>query len=77
LGLGGLWIYPNEIGYISLEVISPDPDLNKANPRLKIVGKHDESIYGHWGVLRLIRDGGLLLCLLFLLLIGLKVLKSS
>jgi len=66
-GLGGVWIYPFEELYLELEILEPDTVLGGANPRLKIFPKHDCAVLGHVGVLRLIRDGGLLVCGVLLL----------
>jgi len=66
-GLGGVNVYPFEDLFIELTILEPDKSLSVARPKLKIVGKHDHAVYGHITMLRFIRDGGLVLCILLLL----------
>ena len=66
-GLGGVSVYPQERLFITVDILEPDPALASANPRLMIVPKHDYAVMGHVAVVRLIRDGGLAICMALLL----------
>ena len=61
--------YPFEDTFVVVEIVQPDPVLAKANPRLEIVGKHDNAVYEHLRLLRIVRD--FVLLFLALCVIGL------
>jgi len=69
LGLGGLHRYPFEDTYIVVDVLEADLVLARAKPRLEIYPEHDYAVYEHVGILRILRDG--VLVLLGLCVIGL------
>lgn len=77
--LGEVFVFPNEKIFMRIDVLVPDLFLNKANPRIKIVAKYDESLIGPYLYLKLFRDCGLLLSLICLgfLLINVKKRGSS
>lgn len=64
--VGQVMRFPKEDLYIKLTILSPDPVLANANPRLKIVGDYDSAVIGHLMMLKLGRDIGILVCLLSL-----------
>jgi hypothetical protein len=68
-GLGGVRVYPSEDVYVVMNVTVPSPELQMANPRLKLVGEHDYAIFEHLPFLRAIRDVGLAVSLLLLVTI--------
>ncbi len=55
-GLGGVQRYLGEDTYIEVSIENPDPILNKANPRLTVVGDHDYAVSSHIGSMRTARD---------------------
>jgi hypothetical protein len=67
--LGAASLHHFEDLIIELEVLTGDGFLAEKRPRLKIVGEHDYAIMGHMSVLRLFRDGGILLIFLLLSII--------
>jgi hypothetical protein len=69
LGLCGLQRYWSEDTYIAVEILQPDLVLAKANPRLVIVGEHDDAIYHHLPQAQIFRD--FVLLVLAVCLIGL------
>ena len=75
--LAGIDIYPYEKTVIEVEILTPDKQLAKANPRLQLVGEYDYAISGHIGVFRLIRDGGLLISIIALLFLTINSLKTK
>ncbi len=75
--IAGIYLYSQEDTFVEIEIMTPDSELAKTNPRLKLVGDHDYAIFGHLSFFYLIRDGGLLLCFLFLATIWLKLNKRD
>lgn len=67
--LGSVMRFPKEDLTIELTVQEPDTILNKANPRLKIVGDYDPAILGFAPFAKLLRDISLIACLLGLFFI--------
>lgn len=67
--LGCVMRFPKEDLTVELTVQASAPLLNKANPRLKIVGDYDPAILGFAPFARLLRDISLLACLLGLIFI--------
>lgn len=68
---------PYEDLYVDLTIKTPDAFLAKANPRLKIVGDYDPAVLGHIGILYLIRDAGIIICLLALFFLTSQALKRE
>ncbi len=67
--LGSLMRFPMEDLIIELTVQVPDPILNKATPRMKLVGDYDPAVLGFVPFAKLLRDIGLIGCLVGLLFI--------
>src|SRR5262249_2650848 len=69
-GLGAVEVRPDEDLIIEITVTTPDPQLARGNPRLKLVGDHDFAGLGlQYFVIATLRDSGLVLSLI--LLVGL------
>ncbi|MBN1787291.1 MAG: hypothetical protein JW806_02745 [Sedimentisphaerales bacterium] len=75
--LAGIDVYIHEKMVIELEVLTPDEKLAKANPRLQLVGEHDYAVFGHIGVFRIMRDGGLFISIIALLYLVVNAIKDS
>ena len=75
MGLCGVQRYPWEDTYIEVEVLQPDLLLAKANPRLQIFGEHDYAVYEHITILRVVRDGVLMLLAICVIGMGYAALK--
>lgn len=74
--LGSVMRFPMEDLTVELTVQVPDPILNKANPRLKIVGDYDPAVLGFVPFAKLLRDIALIICLVGLLFITRRALLS-
>jgi len=75
--IASVLFYSFEETFLEIDVLTPDPVLAKASPRLKLIGEHDYAIYGHLPMFYLIRDGGLALCLILLAVLAWKLLKKE
>jgi hypothetical protein len=75
--LGSVMRFPKEDLIIELTVQVPDPILNKANPRLKIVGDYDPAILGFAPFAKVLRDISLIACLLALFFITRRALLNG
>jgi len=75
--IASVLFYAFEETFIEIEVLTPDTELAKTTPRLELVGEHDYAIFGHLPMFYLIRDGGLVLCLILLTVLALKLLKKE
>lgn len=73
-GLAGVILYPFEATVVTIDVTTADARLAQGRPRLKLVGDYDYAVYEHIPFLRLIRDGGLVICLS--LVVALAILAS-
>jgi hypothetical protein len=70
-GLAGVVLVPEEDLEIELHVKTPDAELPRANPRLKLVGDHDIAIFSPQNALiGLGRDGGFFVCCIVVLLLA-------
>jgi hypothetical protein len=65
-GLAGVRLYQFEDLFIVLTITSADPELDKGNPRLTLVGEHDYAVFEHLPFLRAVRDGGLVIAVVCL-----------
>ena len=74
--VGQVMKFPKENLYIKLAILSPDPALANANPRLKIVGDYDSAVIGHLTMLKLTRDIGIFFCLLSLSILAIQAWRS-
>ena len=74
--LGSLMRFPMEDLIIELTVQVPDPILSKATPRMKLVGDYDPAVLGLVPFAKLLRDIGLIGCLIGLLFITRRALLA-